>query len=96
MVHAALLRYLAVAHFGRGRGDWSEGEAPAFWAEVVSQALAPHEAMLTALWRQRRQSLDNEGDAARLSAALQPLLTEAARRALVTLYPPLATTLSPP
>ena len=25
---AALLRYLAVAHFGRGRGEWVEGEYP--------------------------------------------------------------------
>ena len=23
MTEAALLRYLAVAHFGRGRGDWA-------------------------------------------------------------------------
>ena len=27
-VEAALLRLLAVEHFGRGRGDWVEGEAP--------------------------------------------------------------------
>ena len=42
MVEAALLRYLAVAHFGRGRGDWAEGEAPAHWKDVVAAALAPH------------------------------------------------------
>ena len=36
----ALLRYLAVAHFGRGRGDWSEGEHPAFWQPLVEQAVA--------------------------------------------------------
>ncbi len=35
---AALLRYLAVAHFGRGRGQWREGEAPPHWREVVAQA----------------------------------------------------------
>ena len=87
MVHAALLRYLAVAHFGRGRGDWQEGEAPAHWVGVVSQALAPHDAALAAMWRERSQSLDNSGDALRLSAALQPLLTEATRRVLATLYP---------
>ena len=27
----ALLRYLAVAHYGRGRGDWQASEYPPFW-----------------------------------------------------------------
>lgn len=31
----AVLLYLAVAHFGRGRGYWEESEAPAFWKDVV-------------------------------------------------------------
>ncbi len=35
----ALLLYLAVAHFGRGRGDWAEGESPEFWKEAVEAAL---------------------------------------------------------
>jgi len=36
----ALLRYLAVAHFGRGRGEWAEGEHPLFWQSVVADAVA--------------------------------------------------------
>ncbi len=32
---ALVLRYLAVAHFGRGRGDFSEGESPAQWREEL-------------------------------------------------------------
>ena len=35
----ALLLYLAVAHFGRGRGDWAEGECPEFWSTLLSKAL---------------------------------------------------------
>ncbi len=31
----AVLLYLAVAHFGRGRGFWEESEAPAFWKDIV-------------------------------------------------------------
>ena len=31
----AVLLYLAVAHFGRGRGYWEESEAPAFWKDLV-------------------------------------------------------------
>lgn len=40
LVPAALLRYLAVAHYGRGRGEWSEGEHPAFWRNVVAGSIA--------------------------------------------------------
>jgi hypothetical protein len=35
-----ILRYLAVAHFGRGRGNFVEGEAPAFWQVEVEKAVA--------------------------------------------------------
>ena len=35
----AVLLYLAVAHFGRGRGDWREGESPEFWKASVEEAL---------------------------------------------------------
>ncbi len=53
ILEAALLRYLAVAHFGRGRGDWAQGESPPHWQEVIDQALAPHRDALDALWTSR-------------------------------------------
>lgn len=88
MVDAALLRYLAVAHFGRGRGQWSEGEAPAHWREVVAGALVPHRESLQALWRSRGQQIEPNGnEEGRLSAALQPLLHAPARESLERLYP---------
>ena len=40
LVAASLLRYLAVAHYGRGRGDWAQGESPPHWPAVVAEALA--------------------------------------------------------
>ena len=87
MVDAALLRYLAVAHFGRGRGQWAQGEAPPHWREVVAQALVPQRDPLQALWRSRSQQFDAAGDEDRLAAALQPLLRAAARETLERLYP---------
>ena len=48
---AALLRYLAVAHFGRGRGGFVEGEAPSFWQAEVEAEAAQHEARVAAIWR---------------------------------------------
>lgn len=35
----AVLLYLAVAHFGRGRGDWQQGESPEFWKTAVMEAI---------------------------------------------------------
>jgi len=34
-----LLLYLAVAHFGRGRGEWSRSEHPEHWRSVVQQVI---------------------------------------------------------
>ena len=87
LVEAALLRYLAVAHFGRGRGEWVQGEAPPHWAQTVADALAPQRPALDALWAGRNRRFDNAGEAERLAAALQPLLERAARDALEHLYP---------
>ncbi len=39
---SAILRYLAVAHFGRGRGNFVESEAPPFWQAEVEAAMAAH------------------------------------------------------
>jgi 50S ribosome-binding GTPase/Domain of unknown function (DUF3482) len=52
---AALLRYLAVAHFGRGRGEWAQGEAPAHWGQTVARALAPQREAMAAAWHAQRQ-----------------------------------------
>ena len=37
-----LLRYLAIAHYGRGRGDWTESEYPAHWQPVVEAVIEKH------------------------------------------------------
>jgi hypothetical protein len=87
MVEAALLRYLAVAHFGRGRGQWTEGEAPAHWRDVVTAALRPHADALQALWQSRGAHLEAGSDAERLASALLPRLRRAATEALERLYP---------
>jgi hypothetical protein len=39
LVPAALLRYLAVAHYGRGRGEWVASEYPPFWRDAVVAAI---------------------------------------------------------
>ncbi len=80
IVRAAVLRYLAVAHFGRGRGDWADGEAPAHWASRADAVLQDRRTTLTAIWT-------GPGDAARMAAALKPELALVLRTLLEQLYP---------
>lgn len=49
-VTAAVMRYLAVAHFGRGRGDFVEAEYPAHWQETVARIVAGREDALGEIW----------------------------------------------
>ena len=91
LVGAALLRYLAVAHFGRGRGDWAEGEHPAFWKDRIDAVLARHTATIEAIHADARH-----GDAADLTARLTRLLEECGGAVLVSLYPKAAGRLASP
>ena len=86
MVDAALLRYLAVAHFGRGRGEWALGESPPHWRGVVDEVLAPQRAEWAALWS-RRGSSGDDAELELMAQAFAPLLTRAAVAALQRLYP---------
>lgn len=56
LFRASVLRYLAVAHYGRGRGRFVEGEAPAFWHHEVQAELVPRADVLHGLWSVARTS----------------------------------------
>jgi hypothetical protein len=83
MLVGALLRYLAVAHFGRGRGNFVEGEAPAFWQAEVEDACAGQAGDLAAMWRSVRSAPDRAGAA----ALVEPVVTRIADTVLARLYP---------
>jgi len=51
LAEAALLRYLAVAHYGRGRGEWAEAEAPSHWPAAVTAACAGRREALERVWK---------------------------------------------
>lgn len=49
----ALLRYLAVTHYGRGRGEYSDPrEFPLFWQQETEHILKRHKDNLQSLWKQ--------------------------------------------
>jgi hypothetical protein len=79
----SVLRYLAVAHFGRGRGNFVEGEAPPFWQAEVERSVARHEAELAPLWKAARAA----PDAAAAAAPVQALLGRVIVETLEHLYP---------
>jgi hypothetical protein len=80
---SAVLAYLAVAHFGRGRGEWTESEHPAHWQEAVRAALQERRPALASLWAQRAGSRSEQ----ELAEVLQAELTQAVRVVLARLYP---------
>jgi hypothetical protein len=87
LLEAALLRYLAVAHFGRGRGDWERAETPAHWKPVVDAALRAEAAALAELWASRTPQAGVDEVAARLAPRLRPLIDRMLRATLAQLYP---------
>ncbi|MEP7131292.1 MAG: GTPase domain-containing protein [Sphingomicrobium sp.] len=80
----ALLRYLAVAHFGRGRGEWAEGEHPNFWQSVVAEAVTERRSELARLLK--TSSAPGEGDEAS-PADLSALVRQLGSTILAHLYP---------
>lgn len=82
LFRSALLRYLAVAHFGRGRGEFEEGEHPAYWKSAVEEASEKVRRNILASWKQGR-----DGNSAALVTDLQARLTECSVVLLVQLYP---------
>jgi hypothetical protein len=83
LVAGALLRYLAVAHYGRGRGEWTERGYPDFWSEAVKKVIEARRDSISALWALRTAESVSET----LMPAMLDLLTGAAHDLLEQLYP---------
>ena len=81
VVAGALLRYLAVAHHGRGRGAWTDAAVPAFWREAVARALAARRPTWHGAWRVR------DGAPADLERAVCEALRITGADVLAALYP---------
>jgi hypothetical protein len=89
---AALLRYLAIAHFGRGRGAWVESEYPPSWRPLVEEIVADQAPALSTVWARAEAGAGRD----EVARALEPMLRETARRLLGRLYPEAGPLLSRP
>lgn len=87
----ALLTYLAVAHYGRGRGRWREAEHPSIWPEAVQAAFDRHRvAWMTWLTQRHAAAASPPNDTATLEslkAGLEPVIRRMSRDLLDALYP---------
>ena len=82
LTRSALLGYLAVAHFGRGRGEWTEVQPPAFWVARIEAALAPQWGKLHAVWASTSESTPQQSQ-----DELQTILLQTSQSVLQSLYP---------
>jgi hypothetical protein len=72
MLVGAILRYLAVAHFGRGRGNFIESESPPFWQAEVERAAGGINA--ASLWDEVRAAADGDAAAGLLTPRVQSIM----------------------
>lgn len=88
-VESAVLRYLAVAHFGRGRGAWLASEYPPHWPGVVHTAANSYRERLQNVWLEAAapDATDGASQAARIAGTLSPILHDLTMDVLTTLYP---------
>jgi hypothetical protein len=83
LVTSALVRYLAVAHYGRGRGEWVETEYPSFWGPLVARIVEARREALARVWAQREPTCDENA----IAESLRVEIAAAAREMLDALYP---------
>lgn len=82
-VGAAIIRYLAVAHFGRGRGEFVSGVEPAHWNEIVAASVDARRASFDLVWESARIEMPRDS----FEGRLRPIVKDIARSVLVRLYP---------
>ena len=77
-----LLRYLAVAHFGRGQGIFrSDNENPLVWKREIQEGYEAYHNMFQAFW----STEDHEQEV--LQKQLSPILETLTKEVLLVLYP---------
>lgn len=84
LVGQTVLRYLAVAHFGRGRGEFREGEEAERWRAAVKAALVREAPAWRELWKELGE---DAGAAAWARGEIAELLDRTLREVLVAGYP---------
>ena len=83
LAREALLRYLLVAHHGRGRGDYTDLDHPAHWTADVERHVAERADALQAAWREAASG----GRGSAVAQRLRPVVADVLRDLLRERFP---------
>lgn len=81
--HKTVMLYLAIAHFGRGQGEWRSNEVPEHWGNVVDDSINRYRERLRQLWARTTADGVVEQTRHECAAVLRYVLVEVLQR----LYP---------
>lgn len=76
--------YLAVAHFGRGRGEWRDGAQPSHWHESCAAVIESHGDAVDQVWK---HAVEKQAMPDVVFREMEHLVRECARGVLKRLYP---------
>jgi hypothetical protein len=85
LAREALLRYLLVAHHGRGRGHYADLEYPAHWAAEVDAEIEARRPALHAAWRQAARG--GRASVPAVAERLRPVVRQGLRDVLHRRFP---------
>ena len=85
LLREAVLRYLLVAHHGRGRGDYADLDVPAAWVADVDEQLGRRREAFQAAWHEAARGA--RGAAPVVTERLRPLLADLLRELLRRRFP---------
>jgi hypothetical protein len=85
-VKLALLTYLAISHYGRGRGEWKESSQPQHWNETAEALLDAHADAIDLLWK---NGVQKDTAPEMLFRQSRHLMTDCLTMLLQRLYPEL-------
>jgi len=83
-VKLALLGYLAVAHFGRGRGAWKRDPRPEHWQCVVNSLVDASSIVTDAVWKHASRA---DAGVTSVNEEIETMVRELGRETLRLLYP---------
>jgi hypothetical protein len=83
-VKLAILSYLAVAHFGRGRGSWKRDPRPEHWQGEVSAVVESRKDSLDAIWKSASHT---DSGVTSVNEDMGKTMRDMGRETLARLYP---------
>ncbi|NMM29133.1 MAG: hypothetical protein HHJ12_18120 [Glaciimonas sp.] len=87
----AQARNVLLVHFGRGRGDFAQGEHPTFWQKAVADIVNTHRSEIHAIWTHSTST----DDIALITQEIESVLAICAADLLIALYPAAAAIFDP-